>query len=40
MDLDFEQKETREKYEALAELNEARMKPLKKAGILSKLRRW
>jgi len=40
MDLDFEQKETRQKYEALAELNEARMKPLEQAGILSKLRRW
>jgi len=38
LDMDFEEKETREKYEALQEVNEAPMKPIEEAGFLSKLR--
>lgn len=38
LDMDFEEKETQEKYEALAEINDDPMKPLEKAGLMAKLR--
>jgi len=40
LEMDFDEKSRREKFEAIQEAFEAPVSPIEQAGILSKLRRW